>query len=1269
MLSSISVKTATGPMSGMPTNVAEAKAAVMAGNYTSHRHRIDGFHCPSSCSSAMTDSGTWFAYGGADLDRIKGCNSTMLLDFALFNGLDDPKTQVSVSACRADLALSSPSAGSSRSGTKSCLPANVQQTKVTSPLELGTSGTSSTSQVASVVDALNQLSVHSELSAESCNETIIYAYSGNAAVGVYVGSGLTRQGVLPSVLKSLSAEVKSGGSVAENLMVQLCSNISTRYSMGVFIDTKGDLVSVQKSLQLWKKGSCITSMGDTTPNWQSLTYLTPTPDQSGSHNGHDSKNLTHAALRRTENTSPHLAKRTNCRTIQAEDGDTCTTLAAECGISGADFIEYNSGSTLCSSLKAGQHVCCSSADGYCYAHTVGPGDTCDGFEAAYSITEAEIEKWNKNTWGWYGCGNLLRKYTICLSSGYPPVPSNIANAVCGPQANGTTNCPLNACCNIWGQCGITAEFCTPSNSSTGAPGTAAPEQNGCISNCGTEIVTSDPPSNHVDIAYFEAWSWEHTSVHTHIHFSFVNFNEDFTIDTSMVADQLPLFLGMTGVKKIISIGGWDFSTAPEYYTRFRNAVKTEANRQKLIKNVINFLVENDLDGVDWDWEYPSEPDIPGIPAGDESESKGYFFLLADLKEQMPAGKTVSVTAPASYWYLQYFPLQAISAVVDYMVVMTYDLHGQWDYENKYATPGCPSFDDDKGNCLRSHVNSTETLNALSMVTKAGVPSNIIAVGVSSYGRSFKMTTPGCRGPECTYVGPDSAAWAGPCTNTPGYLADYEIGLIMKENPTAQEYWDSDSASSIVVFNQTEWVAYMNETSKTARKILYPLLSFLGTADWAVDLQDETGESSSGSGSDSDSDSDSTIYINPTIWEMPTPVVTAEPGATLIWPPKPLTTTTTITFPLWTTTVSYSSLKTLTSTISVTTTAIPVWYVTLDSDKTNGGITLTRSVQPPPFTVTVTPVISGNTTIIGATKTTTIPGGTYTWGSQTYTSSTVTQTWGGETTVTGGTTLSPAVVTVTPNPHPTTVDTTKDPEVNRTPTPSWTSGKPAKPTSSGGCKGCGPWPCIFCNPDCPSCPPGVFPLSSSGGGGSGGGNPSDPDDPDDPDESSSSSSSEPTMEATVLFNGMYEDVYGTTLVPKKDLQALESSVSSFLGIEVPTLTEIVTVTTTVHPVTTVSTVVVTPEPTAPAAYCDYWTDLFNYVFLVRDMKRWSEDGGSKLHKEEKGCGAIASWSYTEHEESGDYVFFTLPYLIKDGCVERTIVSAGGPKLSCVYLGDY
>ncbi len=60
---------------------------------------------------------------------------------------------------------------------------------------------------------------------------------------------------------------------------------------------------------------------------------------------------------------------------------------------------------------------------------------------------------------------------------------------------------------------------------------------------------------------------------------------------------------------------------------------------------------------------------------------------------------------------------------------------------------------------------TETMDALAMITKAGVSTDKIMVGMAKYGRSFKMEDPSCRGVACKFVGPESGALPGQCTNT------------------------------------------------------------------------------------------------------------------------------------------------------------------------------------------------------------------------------------------------------------------------------------------------------------------------------------------------------------------------------------------------------------------------------------------------------------------------------------------------------------------------
>lgn len=48
-----------------------------------------------------------------------------------------------------------------------------------------------------------------------------------------------------------------------------------------------------------------------------------------------------------------------------------------------------------------------------------------------------------------------------------------------------------------------------------------------------------------------------------------------------------------------------------------------------------------------------------------------------MKLNFPIEKTVSIAAPASYWYLKNFPIEEMAKTLDYIVYMTYDLHGKY----------------------------------------------------------------------------------------------------------------------------------------------------------------------------------------------------------------------------------------------------------------------------------------------------------------------------------------------------------------------------------------------------------------------------------------------------------------------------------------------------------------------------------------------------------------------------------------------------------------
>lgn len=209
---------------------------------------------------------------------------------------------------------------------------------------------------------------------------------------------------------------------------------------------------------------------------------------------------------------------------------------------------------------------------------------------------------------------------------------------------------------------------------------------------------------------------------------------------------------------------------------------------------------------------------------------------------MDSSKSVSFAAPASYHYLKSFPMKKMGEFIDYVIFMTYDLHGQWDYGNEWTSPGCPT-----GNCLRSHINETETKDALAMITKAGVPSGKVVVGVASYGRSFKMAAAGCDGPDCKFTGTNSISDAakGRCTATKGYIANAELAEIIESGRVTRQ-WEA-AGSNLLVYDDTEWVAYMDEDLKSMRAAFYDSYNFAGTTDWAVDLQKFWGGSGGGGG--------------------------------------------------------------------------------------------------------------------------------------------------------------------------------------------------------------------------------------------------------------------------------------------------------------------------------------------------------------------------------------------------------------------------------------
>ncbi|KAE8140449.1 hypothetical protein BDV38DRAFT_18327 [Aspergillus pseudotamarii] len=838
--------------------------------------------CPSLCADAGPTTANWTNIH--HLRNLESCDQTVLFGLNIHNSVADPNTILTIHACVASQgqtyeAATSPDVPQQESQhnlvvAESC-GAKAVKTVFTSqvgPLTLS-KASGAAPRSADVTEATRQLTQFVDKSAE-CGATILFAKHRSAVVGLYSGAQITKhaaRGFLDSFAET------------ETSALQICQPAGAATTIGVVSTDFVDLAVAQDAIKDWNDGLCLD--GTIPAGAVSMDVLVSTVDKSFNAVT-NTTTISHGNI--TARGQPRaLLPRGECRTEEVHGGDSCASLASRCGISGTDLSKYNPQKNLCSTLKPKQHVCCTSGDlpdfrpqpqpdGTCNTYKVNDNDGCSDLADAHYIQQQDIEDFNKKTWGWAGCTHLQSGQLICLSKGTPPMPSPVQGATCGPQVPGTEKpsngteladlnpCPLNACCDAWGFCGTTADFCTQSPADTGAPGTAKPGTNGCISNCGMDIVNNDKaPDQLKTIAYFEAFDQMRACLrmsvteipvnkYSHIHFAFATVTSSFDVDISDTEYEFSRFVKISGFKKILSFGGWAFSTDADTFQRFRDATKKEY-RDTFVNNLINFMSRQNLDGFDFDWEYPGAPDIPDIPPGSPEDTDNYLAFLQLLRSKLPSEKSISLAIPSSYWYLKQYPIKEIAKYVDYFIYMTYDLHGQWDVDSKSAMPGC-----DAGNCLRSHVNKTETHNSMVMITKAGVEARQVVIGVTSYARSFRMTDESCSGPLCTYAGAkyQSAAYAAPCTTTGGYISNAELNDIIKDHGNysiVKSYVDKDSDSNILMYGNpgaVDWAAYMDGDLKDNRINWIKGLNFGGSSDWAIDLQDY---SNNENGDDSEDD--------------------------------------------------------------------------------------------------------------------------------------------------------------------------------------------------------------------------------------------------------------------------------------------------------------------------------------------------------------------------------------------------------------------------------
>jgi GH18 family chitinase len=150
------------------------------------------------------------------------------------------------------------------------------------------------------------------------------------------------------------------------------------------------------------------------------------------------------------------------------------------------------------------------------------------------------------------------------------------------------------------------------------------------------------------------------------------------------------------MERILLSGGWAYSIESATHNIIREAVIN--NRDTFPANIAKHVQDEGINVIYIDFEYSGAADIMigGQPIGKTTDGLYYLKFLIVMKKAVGKDEFAFLAAPAPYWYLRAFPFDRIAASIDFIVYMTYALHGQWDYSNPNAYHTRPS-----GKCIRS----------------------------------------------------------------------------------------------------------------------------------------------------------------------------------------------------------------------------------------------------------------------------------------------------------------------------------------------------------------------------------------------------------------------------------------------------------------------------------------------------------------------------------------------------------------------------------------
>ncbi|WXC44132.1 hypothetical protein QX201_003867 [Fusarium graminearum] len=176
------------------------------------------------------------------------------------------------------------------------------------------------------------------------------------------------------------------------------------------------------------------------------------------------------------------------------------------------------------------------------------------------------------------------------------------------------------------------------------------------------------------VGYFEGWArdrpcnvfWPEQipdGLYTHINFAFATIDPiTFKVGPSSETD-IGLIRRLMTLKKrdpklkvYVAIGGWSFNDPGPTYHTFSGLAASVPRQKAFANSLLSFMDTYGFDGVDLDWEYPVDSDRGGRAVDFANFPKWMERLKSTLDSSK---KGLTITIPASYWYLQHFDIKSL----------------------------------------------------------------------------------------------------------------------------------------------------------------------------------------------------------------------------------------------------------------------------------------------------------------------------------------------------------------------------------------------------------------------------------------------------------------------------------------------------------------------------------------------------------------------------------------------------------------------------------